>query len=49
MSHNHSHVVYLPTIFYFNYLIQRLFVTIVRSCLLRVHFLFGGVPLWRGE
>ena len=49
MSHNHSHVGYLPTIFYFNYLIQRLFVTIVRRCLLRGHFLLGGVALWRGQ
>ena len=49
MSHNHSHVVYLPTTFSFNYLIQRLFVTIVRRCLLRGHFLLGGVALWRGE
>ena len=49
MSHNHSDVVYLPTIFSFNYLIQRLFVTIVRRCLLRGHFLLGGVALWRGE
>ena len=49
MSHNHSHVVYPPTIFYFNYLIQRLFVTIVRRCLLRGHFLLDGGALWRGE
>ena len=49
VSNNHSHEVYLPTIFYFNYLIQRLFVTIVRRCLLRGHFLLGGVALWRGE
>ena len=49
VSHNHSHVVYLPPIFYLNYLIQRLFVTIVRRCLLRGHFLLGGVALWRGE
>ena len=49
MSHNHSHVVYLPPIFYLNYLIQRLFVTIVRRCLLLGHFLLGGVALWRGE
>ena len=49
VSHNHSHVVYLPPIFYLNYLIQQLFVTIVRRCLLRGHFLLGGVALWRGE
>ena len=49
MSHNHSHVVYLPTIFYFNYLIQRLFDTIVRRCLLRGNFLLGRDALWRGE
>ena len=49
MSHNQSHVGYLPTIFYFNYLIQRLFLTIIRRCLLRGHFLLGGVALWRGE
>ena len=49
MYHNHSHVVYLPTIFYFKYLIQRLIVTIVRQCLLRGHFLLGGVTLWGGE
>ena len=47
MSHNLSHVVYLVTTFYFNYLIQRLFVTIVRRCLLRGHFfLLRGVALW---
>ena len=49
MSHNHSHVVYLLPIFYLNYLIQRLFVTIVRRCVLRGHFLLGRVALWRGE
>ena len=49
VSHNHSHVVYLPLTFYLNYLIQRLFVTIVRRCLLRGHFLLGEVALWRGE
>ena len=49
MSHNHSHVVYLQSIFYLNYLIQRRFVTIVRRCFLRGHFLLGGVALWRGE
>ena len=49
MSQNHSHVGYLPFIFYLNYLIQRLFVTIVRRCLLRGHFLLGGVALWRGQ
>ena len=49
VSHNHSHVVYLPPIFYLNYLIQRLFATIVCRCLLRGHFLLGGVALWRGE
>ena len=48
VSDNRSHVVYLPTIFYFNYLIQRLFVIIVSRCLLRGHFLLGGVALWRG-
>ena len=46
LSHNHSHVVYLVTTFYFNYLIQRLLVTIVRRCLLRGHFfLLRGVAL----
>ena len=49
MSHNHSQMGYLPPIFFLNYLIQRLFVTIVRRCLLRGHFLLGGVALWRGE
>ena len=49
MSQNHSHVVCLPPIFYLNYLIQRLFVIILRRCLLRGHFLLGGVALWRGE
>ena len=46
VSHNHSHVVYLLTMLYFNYHIQRLFVTIVRRCLLRGYFLLGGVALW---
>ena len=49
VSHNHSHLVYLQPIFYLNYLIQRLFVTIVRRCFLRGHFLSGGVSLWRGK
>ena len=49
MSHNHSHVVYLQPIFSFKYLIQRLFVTIIHRCLLRGHFLLGGVALWRVE
>ena len=47
MSHNHSHVVYLPPIVYLTYLIQQLFVTIVRRCLLRGHFFSGEVTLWR--